>query len=261
MPTWTAEDARALLRAPVASDDKYSRGVLGVFTGSAEYPGAAVLSVQAAAHTGLGMIRYRGSAANAVLAQRPEAVTAPGRVDAWLLGSGISQLAVTEPVLSEALAADVPLVLDAGALSVEVLGMPAAGPRILTPHAGEAARLLGWSRTDVLDRPVAALEQLVQSHTATVLLKGNTTRVLSPQGTLIEVGPSTPWLATAGSGDVLGGILGALSASTPSADPAALAATAGWLHQAAAEHASAGGPIVALDIALALPQVIRTLLQ
>src|SRR3954470_13754689 len=90
--SWTAADTAREYRVPEASDDKYSRGVLGVLTGSAQYPGAAVLGVEAAARTGAGMVRYLGDAeaARLVLQRRPEIVTAPGRVQAWLIGSGMA---------------------------------------------------------------------------------------------------------------------------------------------------------------------------
>src|SRR5918993_3549276 len=88
--SWTGEDAARALRKPTASDDKYSRGVVGLRTGSEAYPGAAVLGVEAAARTGVGMIRYLGPPApsSLVLQRRPETVTADGRVQAWVIGSG-----------------------------------------------------------------------------------------------------------------------------------------------------------------------------
>jgi NAD(P)H-hydrate repair Nnr-like enzyme with NAD(P)H-hydrate dehydratase domain len=90
---WTAEDAAEWISAPGAGDDKYTRGVLGVVTGSQDYPGAAVLGVEAAHRTGVGMVRFTGPRAlrQAVLARRPETVTVSGRVQAWLIGSGIDQ--------------------------------------------------------------------------------------------------------------------------------------------------------------------------
>ena len=112
-------DAAAWIAVPGPDDDKYSRGVLGLVTGSERYPGAAVLGAEAALHTGVGMLRYLGGARDAVLARRPEAVTAEGRVQAWVLGSGIDP---DDPLLGErmraALAEGVPTVLDAGALDL-----------------------------------------------------------------------------------------------------------------------------------------------
>ncbi|WP_316296213.1 NAD(P)H-hydrate dehydratase, partial [Clavibacter michiganensis] len=93
---WIRQDAdrtRLAIRLPRDDDDKYTRGVLGVRTGSDRYPGAAVLGVEAAARTGVGMIRYLGpaGASASVLARRPEVVTADGRVQAWLVGSSMDR--------------------------------------------------------------------------------------------------------------------------------------------------------------------------
>ena len=148
---WTDDDAAAWIAVPGPDDDKYSRGVLGVVTGSTRYPGAAVLSVEAALHTGVGMLRYLGPErpTDLVLARRPEAVTADGRVQGWLLGSGI-EVGETERGILErmdaAATSGLPCVLDAGALH---LRERATGPVVLTPHAGELARLLGVDRAAV----------------------------------------------------------------------------------------------------------------
>src|SRR3954463_15752274 len=103
---WTDADTTAEYRTPVPGDDKYSRGVVGVLTGSAQYPGAAVLGVEGAARAGAGMVRYLGDegAARYLLQRRPEAVTAPGRVQAWLIGSGMDAAHRTEE-LGERIAA------------------------------------------------------------------------------------------------------------------------------------------------------------
>ncbi len=111
---WTADDAAGWVAAPAAGDDKYSRGVLGVVTGSQEFPGAAVLGVEAAHRTGVGMVRYIGprSVRQAVLARRPETVAVAGRVQAWLIGSGIDQSRRSFVLLGDlghALAAQVPV--------------------------------------------------------------------------------------------------------------------------------------------------------
>src|SRR3982751_3786461 len=130
-------DAREWIAVPGPDDDKYSRGVVGFVTGSARYPGAAVLGVEAALHTGVGMVRYLGPGrpTRLVLQRRPEAVTTEGRVQAWVLGSGQDATErddATRDLLDTALAQDVPVVLDSGALD---LVDRAAGPRVLTPHA------------------------------------------------------------------------------------------------------------------------------
>ncbi|MFT4214794.1 MAG: NAD(P)H-hydrate dehydratase, partial [Microbacterium sp.] len=113
---WTLAEAAAALRAPTAADDKYARGVVGLRTGSDLYPGAAVLGVEAAWRTGVGMVRYLGPARDLVLARRPETVTVPGRVQAWVIGSGTAERAAQErAALEELLAGSVPVVVDAGA--------------------------------------------------------------------------------------------------------------------------------------------------
>lgn len=268
---WTAADAARVLREPTASDDKYSRGVLGVRTGSTAYPGAAVLGVEAAWRTGLGMVRYIGPsrAADLVLARRPETVTASGRVQAWVIGSGTdagARPADETEALRELLAGDVPVVVDAGALD---LAPGAKAPLIVTPHAREHARLresLGLgSREDRAD----AARETAAALGACVLVKGSQTLVATPSGWMRTLPAASAWLATAGTGDVLAGIVGAVVASgatTGDVDAealGALAATGSWLHAQAAARASraAGdGPITALDVAEALPAVVGEVL-
>src|SRR4051812_35586710 len=154
-----AAEAGEWIAVPGPDDDKYSRGVVGFVTGSARYPGAAVLGVEAALRTGVGMVRYLGPGrpTRLVLQRRPEAVTAEGRVQAWVLGSGwdtsrkIDEL--TKMVLEPALETAVPTVLDAGALP---RWREFGGPLVLTPHAGELGQLLGVERAEILaDREAA----------------------------------------------------------------------------------------------------------
>lgn len=282
--TVTLLDAAVSIRVPVESDDKYSRGVLGVVAGSDRYPGAAVLAVEAALRTGVGMVRYLGPAraADLVLARRPEAVTADGRAQAWLIGSGLDDApnaaggdpdALAEARVRSALDAGVPLVLDATALPLARDPRARAVPRVLTPHAGELARLTGIDRAAVLADPDAAALDAARTLDAVVLLKGATTRVATPAGRMLVVAEATPWLATAGAGDALAGLLGALVAThardlvAPASQDdaiadrlAELAATAAALHGAAARRASAGGPFTVLDLCAAIPAVIRDLL-
>src|SRR5690606_30540287 len=136
--------------------DKYSRGVLGVVTGSSAYPGAAVLGVEAASRTGIGMIRYLGDATEPVLARRPEVVSAPGRVQAWLIGSGTDSqdLGLLAALFSDALASAEPVVADAGALESVALA-PRRGV-IATPHFRELARMLAAGGTTVDVAEIAA---------------------------------------------------------------------------------------------------------
>lgn len=291
---WTAEHAAGVLRMPTASDDKYSRGVLGVRTGSERYPGAAVLGVEAAHRTGLGMVRYLGPERPTalVLARRPETVTADGRVQAWLIGSGTDaseRRAAETRALRDLLAGEVPVVVDAGALDLVADapgGAPWRAPVVVTPHDRELARLrdaAGLPAVDLtepgVDRTAAAVDT-ARALGVTVLLKGARTVVATPAGVARTVTSPTPWLATAGTGDVLGGILGALVAGAAGAAEAAgaadeagaldvealgaLAATAALVHgraAAAASAARAGGPITALDVAEAVASVIGALLH
>lgn len=274
---WEADDARGWIAVPTDDDDKYSRGVLGMVTGSARYPGAAVLGAEAASRTGVGMIRYLGAqhAAQEVLRRRPEIVTAPGRVQAWLLGSGMSADDRSDDDarrLDAALDDDVPLVIDAGALD---LVSRATGPVVITPHYRELAVALAAAGGDAPTPDAAEIradpggwaERAAAALGVTVLLKGHTTHVVAPGRPRITVTAGPAWLATAGSGDVLGGVLGSLVATHAAAVAeyghealAALAATAAWVHGRAGESAAQGGPVVALDVAEAVPGVLRRLL-
>jgi hydroxyethylthiazole kinase-like uncharacterized protein yjeF len=263
-------DAARWIAVPRDDDDKYSRGVVGFVTGSAKYPGAAVLGVEAAARTGVGMIRYLGAGrpTRLVLQRRPEAVTADGRVQAWVLGSGQDPENLDEAtaaLVDEALAQSVPMVLDGGALGRRA---DARGPVLLTPHAGELSRLIDLDVEAIRADPDAAVRRAANELDATVLLKGHTTRIARPGAAeLLRVRSAPSWLATAGAGDALAGILGALLATHHEQladDPALLAplaAAGAVLHGRAAERASAGGPLTILDLAAALPAVIAELVR
>ena len=267
-------DAARWIAVPGVDDDKYSRGVVGFVTGSAKYPGAAVLGVESAARTGVGMIRYLGAGrpTRLVLQRRPEAVTADGRVQAWVLGSGQDPEdldEITAGMVDAALGQAVPMVLDGGALGRR---SSARGPVLLTPHAGELSRLIGLDVEAIRADPDSAALRAARELDATVLLKGHTTRIAVPTATTgstepIRVRSAPSWLATAGAGDALAGVLGALVATHHeelAADPsllAPLAATGAVLHGLAAERASAGGPLTILDLAAALPAVVAELLR
>ena len=266
---FASADAARWIAVPGDGDDKYSRGVVGFVTGSALYPGAAVLGVEAAARTGVGMIRYLGAGrpTRLVLQRRPEAVSVNGRVQAWVLGSGQDPAKLddaTREILDSALAQKVPIVLDGGALSRRA---DAAGPVLLTPHARELSRLIEWELPEILANPESAARSAAAEFDATVLLKGHTTHVASPDGTFLRVRSAPTWLATAGAGDALAGILGALLAThhkelaADSGVLAQLAATGAVLHGLAAEVASAGGPLTILDLTAALPGVVGRLLS
>ncbi|MFE5914517.1 NAD(P)H-hydrate dehydratase [Streptomyces wedmorensis] len=248
------QDVAWLLPVPGAESDKYRRGVLGVVAGSARYPGAAVLAVAGALRGGAGAVRYVGPAGDAVIAAHPETLvhagppSKAGRVQAWVVGPGLGE----DPgPVAEVLAADVPVLVDADGLR----GLdPAAvrartAPTLLTPHAGEAAALLGVAREDVEAGRLAAVRELAARFGATVLLKGSTTLVCGPGGGPVRVNPTgTSWLATAGSGDVLSGLAGSLLAAGLSALDAG--SCGAYLHGLAARRASAAGaPVTATDVA------------
>ena len=251
-----------LLRVPTEHDDKYSRGVVGFVTGSDAYPGAAILGVTAAMRTGIGLVRYVGpsSVSNLLLEVRPETVCQDGRADAWVLGSGITK--DDEPRVSAILShLDAPLkVIDAGALDVIEIAALEPMTAILTPHAGELARLLDrFGRHFELDYEavVAAATMLGQ----VVVLKGSMTLIASPTGEVVAVGPNPASLATAGTGDVLAGIMGALLASNAHLTDLNLvevAKLAVSIHSEAARLAERSGPVAALDVAEAVREVVKS---
>ena len=265
-------DVAALWPVPGPGDDKYRRGVLGVVAGSTGYPGAAVLAVAGALGAGCGMVRYLGPrrATESVIAAHPEVVAADGRVQAWVLGPGVAgdkQQDRAARVLRSL--GDLPAVVDAGALAC----LPErVGPRVvLTPHAGELATLLK-ARGVVVDRAAVEAEPLrwaSEAHRrtgATVLLKGATTLVVGPHEVWSQA-EATPWLATAGAGDVLAGVLGALLAGS-AADVAhdaslvaRLAAAAALVHGRAADASNPGGPVRASGVAAAIPGTVARILE
>jgi ADP-dependent NAD(P)H-hydrate dehydratase / NAD(P)H-hydrate epimerase len=263
-----------VLRRPTAVDDKYSRGVVGFVTGSMQYPGAAILGVTAAMRTGVGMVRYLGpeSVGKMLLEVRPEAVLQPGRSQAWVVGSGIAADETGEQatrllgVLEDAQYA----VIDAGALDiVDFESLKATA--ILTPHAGELERLLArlgspMTRPLIEANPEEAAILAATLTGQTVLLKGNVTTIASPDKTVMQTPPANPALATAGSGDVLAGILGALVAANSAELTSGhltlgeIALAGALLHAQAADLAAMDGPVAALDVAEAVRKVVGDIL-
>ena len=262
---FTKADAVAVLRAPSPSDDKYSRGVIGFATGSNDYPGAALLGVEGALATGVGMVRYQGPAEvrAALLARRPEVVFKDGGVNAWVVGSGMAASDPEAMVRARyALDQGLPTVVDAGAIS----RLPAHPQIIVTPHAGELAAALGISRAEVEAAPAEHALVGADRLEATVVLKGNTTHIASQFGEELTCPPATAWLATAGTGDVLAGIIGALLANrmadetAPEVSLARIAAAGVVLHSVAAEKASRGGPFLLAGLVDHIPQAVAELL-
>lgn len=300
------ELARAYPR-PQAQDHKYTRGVLGLITGSNDYPGAALMSSRAAVYTGAGMVRFVGDEALNFRVQlhQPEMVcsTVPPEqlhVQAWAAGSGATG-EEREPALTHAVQAREAAVLDAAAVDIAARWVGLNGKlgvhKILTPHAGELEQLFRWlavmleeewkktvqrsapGRADIEADPVFWVRQAARLTGATVLLKGASTHIASGDAPVLKVVGQTPWLATAGSGDTLTGILGSLLAQAIARQNSPekpeelgaefysqLAATAVRLHNLAAlavHGGEAAGPtppsLVAEKIPAALAQLLRSL--
>lgn len=275
------DDVARLWPAPEPTDDKYARGVLGIVAGGQGYTGAAILAVTAAVCAGAGMVRYVGPHEPTWLVRMavPEAVLGmPGegqRVQAWLVGPGLdpeddsadgqAQIAHAR----EALESGLPCVVDAGGL--ELLDGPRAGAgarTLLTPHAGELARLLtrlegaAVQRGDVEADPVGHARRAAAALHATVLLKGHTTYVVAPPASGLAVralADAPAWVGTAGAGDVLAGLAGTLLAA--GLDPRNAGSLAALVHGLAADRANPGGPVRALDVALAMGPTVAQLLR
>lgn len=244
-----AKDVNKCLKKPKPFYNKYSRGVLGLVTGSNEYPGAAILSASAASHANIGMVRYAGPlrAQNLVLQTSPEVVASEqltGKIDAITVGSGIpdadhcnteasaNQRKYIASILAQYAKENnnskeqsisqkdnlPPICVDAGAL--DLLPKQVCTKVVLTPHAGELSSLftrydLNISAQQISSNPTHYAQKAADLTRATVLVKGATTVVASPSElhSPIYIAKCAPsWLATAGSGDVLAGILGALLA-------------------------------------------------
>lgn len=201
-------------------------------------------------------MRYVGppAVAEAVLARYPETLIGPGRVQAWVVGPGLGDEG--GPEVREALAQPVPVLVDADGLRGLDPGQlrARAAPTLLTPHAGEAAALLGVSRETVEAGRLEAVRGLAERYGAVALLKGSTTLIAPAGPGPVRVNPTgTPWLATAGSGDVLSGLAGSLlAAGLPAVDAGSAAA---YLHGLAARLT--GGPLLAHQVAEALPRAWR----
>jgi ADP-dependent NAD(P)H-hydrate dehydratase / NAD(P)H-hydrate epimerase len=271
-----APDIAALLPQPTAESNKYRRGVLGVLAGSQQYSGAAVLATGSAIHGGAGMVRLVSSEAVLAAARQhwPEAVmsvadpAAPaesiktaGRVQAWTAGPGMGTGEDSAGLLAAVLATDLPVLVDADGITIlsrhrELMDRTA--PTLITPHSGELARLTGADADDIEARRLEHAVRAADDLGITVLLKGSTTVIAEPgeQPVLVNSTGSS-WLATAGSGDVLSGLAGALLAQGIEAPLAA--AMAAYLHGIAGRLAARDAPIGASDIITALPEAIRTI--
>ena len=256
-----AADVAAHWPFPGPADDKYTQGVTGVAAGSATYPGAAVLATGAAVLATSGMVRFAGSAADGVKARWPEVIATDtfagaGRVQAWTVGPGIGTDGAGRDLLAAVLDQQVPACVDADAVTLlarhdDLRAAVRGRPIVITPHAGEFARIAG----DVGPDRIAAASRAAAELGVTVLLKGNATVVADPDGRALVHPSPTSWAATAGSGDVLSGIVGALLAA--GLEPWWAAGCAAWVHARAAGVAADGAPAPASAIQAAIPEVLR----
>jgi ADP-dependent NAD(P)H-hydrate dehydratase / NAD(P)H-hydrate epimerase len=268
-------DLAALLPRPGQESNKYRRGVVGMLSGGPSFTGAAVLSVGGAVRGGAGMVRFVSVAPAVDLVRQrwPEVVTTTtdgrrldgvGRVQAWVAGPGIGTGDDAEALLSTVLASNVPVLVDADGLTVLARRrdlLRRSAPTVLTPHAGELARLLDTTAEEVEARRLEHVRRAADELGATVLLKGSTTLVAEADKPVRVNSTGTPLLATAGSGDVLSGLTGALLAGGMS--PMDAAAAGAHLHglagRIAGDPSNTGvtGPIDAHDLVDHLPSAFR----
>jgi NAD(P)H-hydrate epimerase len=272
---WAALDARwarSVLPRRKADAHKNDAGPVLVVAGSEGMAGAAILAGRAALRSGAGYVRIASVASNriAVQAAVPEAVWVdradPVALDAAIaasravvVGPGMGTDAAAADVLARILGAGIPVVVDADALTLVAEGrVPlastggAAAPRVLTPHPGEAARLLGVDAATVQEDRPAALERLRASTGAVVLLKGRPSLVAGAWRRLDPTGSSD--LATAGVGDVLAGSIAAQIAR--GADPEEAACLGLWLTSAAARIAGRGDGMQSIDLLDHIPAAL-----
>ena len=266
-------DVAASIPEPAPGDYKYSRGVVGLAVGSSQYPGAALLATAGARHANVGMVRVldrRDGVGPLVVGDFPDVIvdgTAPAdqsRADAWACGSGFPGTADDEATVLAVLDARVPVVLDAGALTVvaesamvrqRIVERAESGlVTVVTPHEGEFSRLRPPSDPLAVGRVEAALDA-ASAWQCVVVLKGPGTVVAAPSGAAYVDSEGTAALSTAGSGDVLTGIVGSVLAGAWAdgrrdvADLTEAVAAGVWLHGCAGRLAEERGPVTAVDIA------------
>jgi hydroxyethylthiazole kinase-like uncharacterized protein yjeF len=246
---WELADVAVAWPVPLVTADKYSRGVVGLHVGSATYPGAAVLAASGAIKAGAGMVRFLGDpeVGQRVLASYPNVVLGEGRVQAYVLGCGWGDQPYGAGIIAKALD-EAPAVIDADALRY-LTPEPHAYPALLTPHAGELARLLEVDRADVEADPITHAKAAAQRYHAVVLLKGTNQIVTDGRDVFVPV-PGPSWAATAGSGDVLAGSCGSLLAA--GRPPIIAACAAASIQALAYRHANSPVPPQDLEFPWAL---------
>lgn len=296
--------ARYLLK-PEADSHKYSRGVVRIIAGSQRFPGAGLLCVAGASHSGVGMIRLNAPerVENLVLAAHPQIVpdgpALTGTCDALVLGPGLDAQKADWEAAAQLLE-NTPAVIDASALEpvcalVKEGKLRLRAHHILTPHDGELARCLNlFAGTDTdkttgeiagkladkadkplgkfasqtspaLQRRIQGAQQLAALTGACVLAKGNRTVVVDAKAQVHTLPAATPWLATAGSGDVLAGLMGGLLAlnvragaghvGAPAASGSATSADAAGTSQQSADAQGRGAP--AASAAALAPEIAQ----
>lgn len=271
-------DMAALVPRRAPGAHKGTSGHALVLAGSLGKLGAALLCAQGALRGGAGLVTLSvppvaesgvlGRVPEAMLSPfDPEAADAPSRLAALVAGKRSVVIGPGMPVSAAAAAfvrhvagsVELPVVLDADALNQLALG-PLSGPRVLTPHPGEAARLLGVDTAVVQSDRVAAARRLAAATSAVVVLKGARTVVAAPDGTVTINPTGNPGLGTGGTGDVLAGLVGALLAQRLA--PLDAARLAVYLHGRAADLLAAELGQVGLlagDVAAALPRAFESL--
>jgi NAD(P)H-hydrate epimerase len=241
-----------------------------VIVGGHAMPGAAQLAGEAALRAGAGLVTVATSAeaAVAVLAGRPELIVRVAETQQELddllaagtiaIGPGLGTRPETERAIDTALRVPAGIVLDADALN-HLAAHPRRSDRwILTPHPGEAARLLGLKTNDVQRDRLGAVRALVARYGGTCVLKGINTLVFGETPTPWVCDRGNPGMATAGSGDVLTGVIAALLASTR--EPLLAAVAGAFLHAEAGDRAARAGVrgMIASDIVGELRGVVNT---
>lgn len=270
-PSVNPEFATELLAPAEFFDDKYSRGTIGFITGSERYPGAALLGINSAFELGIGMVRYLGPdmVSNLVLSNRPETVLGLDRASVLVLGSGIAddEVGIQRENILSVQGHSVPMVIDAGAMQILDLEK-ISGPAVITPHSAEAQRLLAklgedWTKEEVDREGQEAATILAEKTGLAVLLKGNISYVAIPGFEPMESGPGSTHLATAGTGDVLAGMVGTLIAKAIArqlpitiGSIAEIALIANQLHSEAADWAAQRGQFGASAVCDAISSVV-----